>query len=167
MANINIIQKQFDGTDYNTLYPQTTSEQSLISNADTLSALGLSSGATVDIALALIANKGQIETGNYTGNGSTSKTLTFQHTPRFLWVCKSDANALDIVQSSGAALLRHQFLIFNPISSITIAANAVTGSTLTFNWAVANQVTWATNDTADYALNANTATYYYIAITMD
>ena len=52
----NIILQQFNGADYDTLYPKTKSIQTYVSD-EVISGLALSSGANADDALQAIANK--------------------------------------------------------------------------------------------------------------
>lgn len=81
----NITMKQYNGTDYDTLYPKNTSQQSLLNDSTLATALGLSGTPTVNDALTaintLVAGGAKIETGSYVGTGtygaSNPCSLTF------------------------------------------------------------------------------------------
>lgn len=76
----NITQKQYNGTDYDTLYPQTTSQQVLL-NDGTISYTG---SATVNGALtkqqaditSLNSNIGNIRYAQYAVSGESSRSIT-------------------------------------------------------------------------------------------
>lgn len=70
----NITMKQYNGTDYDTLYPKTTSIQAIVSD-EVIAGLALSINANVDEALQVIANKLYLISENY-----VSINLTVQST---------------------------------------------------------------------------------------
>ena len=106
-TNKNITMKQFNGTDYDTLYPKTIASQvdnvynkeEVISGA-TKSLYGVGSSATPDDVFSVIKtlinnanananSKAKIATGSYVGTGtygeSNPNTLTFDFAPKLLW----------------------------------------------------------------------------------
>ena len=105
-TNKNITMKQFNGTDYDTLYPKTIASQipdvyskTDTITAETLSQLGLSADKLPNDAFqhikTLINNaqssadsKARIQTGSYVGTGTYGKgnpcSLTFDFEPKFL-----------------------------------------------------------------------------------
>ena len=107
-TNKNITMKQFNGTDYDTLYPKTIASQipdvyskTETLTADTLSKYGLTFDklpndvfqqikTLIDNAQASADGKARIQTGSYVGTGtygaSNPCSLTFDSTPKILWL---------------------------------------------------------------------------------
>ena len=188
-SEFKITEKQFNGTDYDTLYPKTISQQNIISNSNTLTALGLSSGATVDDGLVALAGsianltngKCQVEIGNYNGNNTSTKTLTFQHIPRLLWVWDSSVNMFDLFDVGSPStvngiILNKQFIVFNLSNStshftvpVRVASTSGQAEKFYVTWNKddnTKKIGWTFSDTA-CGCNATGSTYYYFAITSD
>ena len=107
-TNKNITMKQFNGTDYDTLYPKTIASQvdGVYNKTETLSATtaalyGLPNTAVPDEVFALLKTlvdnaqtsadeKAKIQTGSYIGTGTygsnNPNTLTFDFEPKLLIV---------------------------------------------------------------------------------
>ena len=172
-TNKNIIMKQFNGTDYDTLYPQTkieqvegayTQQQIL---ADSTKALyGLGNDAVPDDVLTTIkailetmeTNAVRIAIGSYSGTGKSGKSypnsLTFDFEPKFVYVMPSshtyDGNRLFLIRGC------------------TKSASGTSSST-------ENTITWSGNTVSWYGevgqtsytegqLNKRGTTYRYFAI---
>ena len=108
----NITMKQFNGTDYDTLYPKTIASQipdvyskTNTITAETLSQLGLSADklpndafqqikTLIDNVQSSTDSKAKIQTGSYVGTGTYGVnnpcSLTFDFTPLFLMICRKD-----------------------------------------------------------------------------
>lgn len=97
----NITMKQFNGTDYDTLYPKTIASQipDVYSKTDTITAntlsqFGLSANKLPNDAFqrikALIDGKTNIQTGSYLGTGTygeeSPSSLTFNFTPKLVFI---------------------------------------------------------------------------------
>lgn len=172
MASVKkITMREYNGTDYDTLYPKTVAEQvdgvyskdEVLSNS-TKSLFGLGSDAVPDDALALIkqlidsANsnintKAKIATGSYTGTGTyggtNPTTLTFGFEPKLVLISQSSSGTNTMV----AALIRNQ--TYSCIMSGT-------------EYGYMN-ISWGENFVSYYSTNAYyqanyTVTYHYCAI---
>ena len=183
-SQFNITEKQFNGTDYDTLYPKNTSQQSLLNDSDLATKLNLTGDVDVNDALNVLANlvsgKAQVEVGSYTGNNALNVELTFNHKPRLLWVFNNSGASpmFDIIQPiSGSTALYNQFIVFNPSTSDTAQLTTVRtavdqsgGYILNVTWNYNNnktKVRWVRTDDATHAFNAANTNYAYIAITCD
>ena len=100
-TNKNITMKQFNGTDYDTLYPKTKleqvedaySQQQILADS-TKTLFGLGADAVPDDAFVALktlgdigASAAQIKSGTYAGTGSASFNLNLGGTPKFLVIC--------------------------------------------------------------------------------
>lgn len=107
-TNKNITMKQFNGTDYDTLYPKTIASQipdvyskTDTITAETLSQLGLTADklpndafqqikTLVDNAQSSADSKARVQTGSYVGTGTYGKdnpcSVTFDFIPRFFMI---------------------------------------------------------------------------------
>lgn len=97
--------------------------------------------------------KAKIAFGSYTGNGSTSKSLTFGFAPRLVFV----------TENGGNRSFNHQF-IFDNAYGITEALSKRYYLTLSWN---SNGLIWTTSSsdvTAVAALNTSSQKYCYAAI---
>ena len=114
-TNKNITMKQFNGTDYDTLYPKTIASQipdvyskTDTITAETLSQLGLSADKLPNDAFqqikTLIDNvqlstdsKAKIQTGSYVGTGTYGAgnpcSLTFDFVPKFLYIKSTNSSS--------------------------------------------------------------------------
>ena len=178
----NITMKQFNGTDYDTLYPKTVAAQindveskdDCLTNS-TKTAYGLGSSAVPNsifaIARTLIQNaqntadsKCLVETGSYTGTGTygsdNKNTLTFGSAPKMLIV------------SAGASTSYSQ-----TINTLMIILHGMTGVVMTSmdssgtnNMTLVNisqsgsNISWYGSKTAEGQLNKSGTTYYYVAL---
>lgn len=97
MANYNFTMKQFNGEDYDTLYPQTTSQQSLLNDNVLATILELSGNPNVDDALNGLKNytDKHFEFISYGGDGQAGAShpcsLSFNYAPKavFFLGCNS------------------------------------------------------------------------------
>ena len=175
-TNKNITMKQFNGTDYDTLYPKTIASQipdvyskTEILTADTLSKYGLTFDklpndvfqqikTLIDNVQASADGKARIQTGSYVGTGtygaSNPCSLTFDLTPKFFCI----AGVSDGVKITyGIAVYGSNGLQHTKPSSSTYYAN--------LTWQE-NGITWYA-DSAYEQFNESTigtTIYYYIAI---
>ena len=126
----NITMKQYNGTDYDTLYPKNTSQQSLLNDSTLATALGLSGTPTVNDALTaitLVAGGAKIETGSYVGTGtygsSNPCSLTFDFAPKVLFM-------------------------------LGVASTTISSGGLTYT-ALLSGITSTTSDTQNFAINCS------------
>lgn len=179
---IAITQKMFNGDDYDTLYPKCVGQQVLIHDNDLASDLGVTNNGTMNDGLRALlnlagmgANKANVEYGTYTGDGNTTKTLTFTHIPRILFVCRTDVTTIpfEIVSPDSASWgFSNQFIGVNPLSPVVSVITGVSGvggteyvNELSWNNTL-KRVSWTTNH-ATRSFNQNNATYMFMAITQD
>ena len=181
-TNKNITMKQFNGTDYDTLYPKTKVEQvegaytkQQILTSATAALYGLGANAVPDEVLAtarsLIStaqstadSKCKIVSGSYTGTGTygsnNKNSLTFDGKPKLLIVSST------VTSAYGG---RHTYpqLIFVYGESGDIASLITSGSEVFSSATVSgsgNTVSWYSADAAAQQLNVSGTKYYYIAI---
>lgn len=166
----NITMKQFNGTDYDTLYPKTIASQipdvyskTDIITTETLSQLGLSSDklpndafqqikTLIDNAQASADGKAKIQTGSYVGTGTYGAnnpcSLTFDFEPKFMFVTGGVYSGL--FDNSNGVVLK-------------VVATALVGKSLTIS-IDGFTIKWYNGESADYQLNRNGDTYSYVAI---
>lgn len=174
-SQFNITEKQFNGTDYDTLYPKNTSQQSLLNDSALATKLGLTGNVDVNDALnvlaTLVTGKAQVEVGSYTGTGATNKTLTFNHIPRLVIVYEDNgSNSLfNIINGTNGTALSQQFVCFNPVDKAQTARTIADIYTLSLTWNNTNKTLSLSlsNSDAAHVFNSNGVTYRYIAITCD
>ena len=182
-TNKNITMKQFNGVDYDTLYPKTKVEQvegaytqQQILSDSTKGLYGLGADAVPDeafVALKTLINgirassigAARIELGSYTGNGAypgTAITLTFSFKPKVVIIVGPGSYA---TSNFGTAIFMQ-----GAVNAITRVGGDYTGGSIygyphDLTWS-GNSVTWKgrTNWSAEYCLNTNNAKYYYVAI---
>ena len=186
----NIIMKQFNGTDYDTLYPKTIASQipdvyskTEVLTSETLTKYGLTADklpndvfqqikVLIDNVQDGVDSRTKIQTGSYVGTGtygsSAPCSLTFDFVPKLV-----------IIQGTGeASSISNDYKI--------VALNGInTASSLFFEnlntnvgWFLMVAITWNGNTMQWYALdsyhevkassssqlNSNNNTYYYIAL---
>lgn len=177
----NITMKQFNGTDYDTLYPKTIASQipDVYSKTDTittetLSQLGLSADklpndafqqikTLIDNAQTSADGKAKIQTGSYVGTGTYGAnnpcSLTFDFSIKVLLIgCTT--NDYDPTIS---------FFVYDYDRYSTFVPKARSGSQNSEGWYGYiswndNTVNWNNTDSAMLQLNDTGLTYYYVAI---
>ena len=175
-TNKNITMKQFNGTDYDTLYPKTIASQipdvyskTDTITAETLSRLGLGADKLPNDAFqqikTLIDNvqtstnsKAKIQTGSYVGTGTYGEnnpcSLTFDFEPKFLMVQSSNTRVAWFMGAVGA--YPSDTYLNPPYSHDSEAKLYIKRSGKTVYWYNST----GPNEQLNY-LNAN---YYYVAI---
>ena len=173
MASVKkITMREYNGTDYDTLYPKTIAEQvdGIYSKEDVLSdgtkaLYGLANSAVPDDVLALIKplidaansnanSKAKITTGSYTGTGtygsSNPNSLTFDFEPKLLIV--NNAGDLEFYYSNSLCYIKGTNTFGgqngNVVKHLSANGNTVSWYSLYYN----------------EQLNASGKVYYYIAI---
>ena len=173
-TNKNITMKQFNGVDYDTLYPKTkveqvegayTKQQILADSTKTL--YGLGSNAVPNDVLAmlktLVSNaqisadgKAIVVYGSYNGTGAygsgSPNTLTFDSKPLLLAILpnaskSSSAKSFMAVRSSQIVYTFAEF--FQSMCTVTWGEKSVS---------------WYNSSTMDYQFNQSNTTYYYVAL---
>lgn len=150
--NYDIIMKQFNGEDYNTLFPASNSKQIDV-DTDLKNKLGLSANSTLFDVLPLF---GAMKVGSYNGAGTNSKSLTFDFVPKFGVVLSDGGFAI-----SGSNNALYGTLVW--ITGITEQRMYSGSTTETMSIAVNNKtITFSTTGT-HYGnnLDASGTTYYY------
>ena len=175
----NITMKQFNGTDYDTLYPKTIASQipDVYSKTDTittetLTQLGLSANklpndafqqikTLIDNVQSSTNSKARIQTGSYVGRGTygagNSCSLTFDFEPWLLIVENRDG-VLYYIESTSDYV---RYPILNVRCNKIYSAGS---SYINFTW-TGNRVSWYTVlNKADAQLNKIDTTYNYIVL---
>ena len=141
----NITMKQFNGADYDTLYPKTIASQipDVYSKTE---------------ALTLIDSKARIQTGSYVGTGTYGPnhpcSLTFDVIPYFVYIQSSDALSYMMFPYIWGS---ETLTVLTPGGSYK--ENPATISENTMSWHVKSGTT-----SPDPQLNRKNTTYNYIAI---
>ena len=173
----NITMKQFNGTDYDTLYPKTIASQILdvysktdTITTETLSQLGLSADklpndafqqikTLIDNAQASADGKAKIQTSSYVGTSTYGAnnpcSLMFDFEPSFLIISGYEDKAT-------TAFFVYGFNYFTVIHPGSTQATIASWATSITNWEN-NTVRWYRSDSARYQLNS-AKNYYYVAI---
>ena len=176
----NITMKQFNGTDYDTLYPKTKVEQvegaytkQQILTSATAALYGLGASAVPDDVLAtarsLIStaqstadSKCKIMSGSYVGTGTYGKdnknSLTFDEPPKMLIVTSSANASYGSTRSYDLLLYISGFNGLAP-SSFTNTSDGFYIVTISGS---GNTVSWYSTGSAEYQLNKSGVTYNYI-----
>lgn len=176
----NIIMKQFNGTDYDTLYPKTKVEQvegayakQQILTSATAALYGLGASAVPDDVLAtarsLIStaqstadSKCKIMSGSYVGTGTygsgNKNSLTFDNPPKMLIVASPGHTGYNGTKSYDLLLYISGFNGLAP-SSFTSGSNGFYMVTISGS---GNTVSWYSTGSAEYQLNESGVTYDYI-----
>ena len=176
----NITMKQFNGTDYDTLYPKTVAAQidDVYSKDDCLTnstktAYGLGSSAVPNsifaIARTLIQNaqdtadsKCLVETGSYVGTGTygsdNKNSLTFDKPPKMLIIASPANTSYGDTRSYNLLLYISGFNGLAP-SRFT---NKTDGFYMVTISGSGNTVSWYSDESSLYQLNVSGATYDYI-----
>lgn len=173
-TNKNITMKQYNGTDYDTLYPKTkveqvegayTQQQILADSTKTL--YGLPNTAVPDDVLALIKTlvdnaqnsadgKAIVAYGSYNGTGAygsgSPNTLTFDSKPLLLAILPN-ASMGSSVQSFMA--VRNSQIVY------TFAEYFQSMCTVTWG---EKSVSWYNGSATDYQFNRSNTTYHYVAL---
>ena len=176
----NITMKQFNGTDYDTLYPKTKVEQvegaytkQQILTSATAALYGLGASAVPDDVLAtarsLIStaqstadSKCKIMSGSYVGTGTYGKdnknSLTFDSPPKMLIVTSPGSTFANNIRSYDLLLYIFGFDGLAPSTFTNKSAGfymvTISGS--------GNTVSWYSTGSAEYQLNKSGVTYDYI-----
>ena len=182
-TNKNITMKQFNGTDYDTLYPKTIASQipdvyskTEILTADTLSKYGLTFDklpndvfqqikTLIDNVQASAYAKARIQTGSYVGTGtygaSNPCSLTFDFVPKFLYVKSTNSSSagffLPHTLTNTFKNFAYQGFIQNAAIQSSNCYGKMEGTTLSWY----NKMT--VGDAAGEQFN-NSGTYHYIAL---
>ena len=184
-TNKNITMKQFNGTDYDTLYPKTKVEQvegaytqQQILADSTKGLFGLDSGAVPDDAFSLLKTlvsnaqtsadgKAKIEFFSYVGTGvfggnNAPNTLTFAFPPKIVCVLgwKHPSAAYESVTNYD------NFMIPTDIMSTSFSQGAGIGWKGNYGKISSDGKTiyWYSGSSAAYQLNGRDYTYYGFAI---
>lgn len=186
----NIIMKQFNGTDYDTLYPKTIASQipdvyskTEVLTSETLTKYGLTADklpndvfqqikVLIDNVQDGVDSRTKIQTGSYVGTGtygsSAPCSLTFDFVPKLV-----------IIQGTGTASSisdDYKIVALNGIN--TASSRFFENLNTNVGWFLMVAVTWNGNTMQWYALdgyhdvkassssqlNSNNNTYYYIAL---
>ena len=150
-TNKNITMKQFNGTDYDTLYPKTIASQ----------IPDVYSKSYID---SILKDKARIQTGSYVGTGTygsgNPSSLTFDFAPKYVQICPL------------ASLMIHFIGLFYYSPQKMFTGHISINSSNSARWYAANlpvsvdgnTITWYHGSNADYQLNDSNTSYYYVAI---
>lgn len=183
----NITMKQFNGTDYDTLYPKTIASQipDVYSKTDTITAetltqLGLTADklpndafqqikTLIDNVQSSTDSKAKIQTGSYVGTGTYGAnnpcSLTFDFEPKVVFIEKYKYYDTPFYASGAAATFRDFNILINPC----VGGNG-TNASCHIAWN-SNTVSWYFDYTPvgerymnSFQQNVNGQTYHYIGI---
>ena len=189
----NITMKQFNGTDYDTLYPKTIASQipDVYSKTDTITAetlnrLGLSADklpndafqqikTLIDNVQSSTDSKAKIQTGSYVGTGTYGAgnpcSLTFDTLPKLIWFFASESGSgssrnFNFYSSQSSC---NPYLIPGKDFSVNLYYGASGGfrNSYVYQKVEGNTVFWWSTSDANYGPqqqgNISNNTYYYIA----
>ena len=178
----NITMRQYNGVDYDTLYPKTIASQvdgvynkTEILTASTAALYGLGADAVPDEVLALLNSlvknaqtsadeRAKIQTGSYVGTGTYGAdnpcSLTFDFVPKFLYIKSTNSSSagffLPHTLTNTFKKFAYQGLIQNAAIQSSNCYGKMKGTTLSwYNTVMGNA--------AGEQLN-NSGTYHYIAL---
>ena len=177
----NITMKQFNGTEYDTLYPKTIASQipdvyskTDIITTETLSQLGLSADklpndafqqikTLIDNAQASADGKAKIQTGSYVGTGtygaSNPCSLTFDFVPIFVFIQRTK-------METGATFGYYASMVRpseQAMSIRSLGGDASYDGIMNLTWGN-NSLSWYGNISAEESLNESNYTYYWACI---
>lgn len=176
----NITMKQFNGTDYDTLYPKTIASQipdvyskTETLTADTLSKYGLTSDklpndvfqqikTLIDNVQASADGKARIQTGSYVGTGtygaSNPCSLTFDFVPKILIINGQGKTNVGVYNTSISIVrnINSMYIFGNNSQHLFYFTNIIWNN---------NSISWYSNDSSYAQANNSNTTYYWAAIT--
>ena len=179
-----ITMKQFNGTDYDTLYPKTVASQipdvystTETITAETLGQLGLGADKLPNDAFQQIKtlinnaqtsadNKAKIQIGSYVGTGTYGVnnpcSLTFDFVPKYLWVSSSGTAGIWNYAVNNNIGLHYMSGITSCSAFITGQSNSVyiSVSGKTISWYLARDIN---ENKAKCQFNGSGTTYFYVA----
>ena len=179
-TNKNITMRQFNGTDYDTLYPKTkieqvkgayTKQQILTSATAALYGLGASAvpnevlataRSLISTAQSTADSKCKIISGNYVGTGTygsgNKNSLTFDNPPKML-IVTTTANA-----SYGDTRSYNLLLYISGFDGLAPSrfTNKTDGFYMVTISGSGNTVSWYSDESSLYQLNVSGVTYNYI-----
>lgn len=143
----NITMKQFNGTDYDTLYPKTIASQ----------IPDVYSKSYID---SILKDKARIQTGSYVGTGTYGRdnpcSLTFDFVPKHVQIYAfkdMTKNFIGLFYYSPRKMFNGQVTDKGRwyVANLPVSVDG-------------NTITWYEGSNADYQLNSDGASYYYVAI---
>ena len=145
----NITMKQFNGTDYDTLYPKTIASQ----------IPDVYSKSYID---SILKDKAKIQTGSYVGTGTRGAdnpcSLTFDKTPVLVAIDTGNVLAKEVTCPP--------FVKGCTYTNYCSSGHNTNNYGVNVKW-TDNSVSWYTEYNSDgIQMNANGTTYYYVAITI-
>lgn len=183
-TNKNITMRQFNGTDYDTLYPKTVASQipdvystTETITAETLGQLGLGADKLPNDAFQQIKtlinnaqtsadNKAKIQIGSYVGTGTYGVnnpcSLTFDFVPKYLWVSTDSTSGIWNYAVDNNIGLHYMPGITSCSAFYTGNYNSVNISVSgkTISWYLARDIN---SNQADCQFNDSGTTYFYVA----
>lgn len=180
--NLDITMKQYNGNDYDTLYPKNISQQVLLNDSTFANLISLTTvnpnildalekiygtlttdidttNSRIDTTNLRISNL--VSYGTYVGDGQNTKSLTFSYIPKIILIMPITVSSISqppltvIMRSSDSSVSIPSYGIITTFSFIGTSWSS-TSTTHT--------VTLTLNDNILYFLNGNGQGYSYIAI---
>lgn len=171
--------KQFNGTDYDTLYPKTIASQipdvyskTDTITAETLSRLGLGADklpndafqqikTLIDNVQSSVNSKARVQTGSYVGTGTYGAnnpcSLTFDFPPKIVFVFRTSDN-YKASRNDGYGRYVMNIFAFGGFKMYC-------GSTNNINYSISgNKLSWYANSDSEDQINYSNETYGYIGI---
>lgn len=159
MANeYDITMRQFNGTDYDSVFPKTVSQQVLINDNELASDLGIPDSSSVNTALASLVGAVKVATGTYTGAGNTSKAFTFDFVPKFGIIATTDAG---VVADSNADGMFNSIIWIKGVTETSVN-NGTTKYTTTIALSNNDKTITLSSTNATGVLDVSTNSYCYM-----
>ena len=176
----NITMKEFNGTDYDILYPKTIATQipdvyskTEILTTETLAKYGLTADKLPNDVFqqikSLIENRAKIQIGSYVGTGtygpSNPCSLTFNFKPEYIQLIISNSYSIPVYNNGSIQITTGAWTKLLKTTYEIGLGQTQWGSYATLNKMVGNTIYWYTEGSnASYQFNSLNVTYNYIAI---
>ncbi len=151
----NITMKQFNGTDYDTLYPKTIASQ----------IPDVYSKSYID---SILKNNARIQTGSYVGTGTYGAdnpcSLTFDFMPKYVQICPFHTAEGDYLNCFIGLFYRSPQKMFTGYLKDLGITNSIWNAIDLSVSVDGNTITWYSRTKYDSQLNYNNTPYYYVAI---
>ena len=183
----NITMKEFNGTDYDILYPKTIATQipdvyskTEILTTETLAKYGLTADklpndvfqqikTLIDNTQSNIESRAKIQIGSYIGTGtygaSNPCSLTFNFKPEYIQFIISNSYTIPVYVNNSIQIATGVWTKLLTTTYEIGLGETQWGSFATLNKMVGNTIYWYTaGNNASYQFNSSNVTYNYIAI---
>lgn len=178
-SNYDVTMKQYNGTDYDKLYPKDISQQVLLNDNDVAQTIGITSpNPSILEALSKLqeninftySSSTVFEIVSYVGDGTTSNSITFSFVPKIV-ICigavNSENQALPMITQRGQIIMYSDMLNTTGVGFAGFQRLTDASSYQAWNGyksADGKTFYWSTSNTASDNLNTLDTTYYFMGI---